>query len=285
MLRMEWRSRNRDLPYLFYFDTGPDEGITASLIFSIGDCGYAPHPVAKPTPSPTKYPTYKPYPTYYPTVYPTTYKPVPHPGCVDEVYTEYSCYGKGDNIVVYFYLCDPMHFDWAGIYDSSVDYLDEEALPWQFLCGDQECDYAVREGHLTFKDDTYGPWPLPTGTYKFHLIREGEVPYHSYTEVTFVVKESSMDCYNAPTPKPKPIQTPYPTKSPVDKPTPKPTVKPTFKPTPHPAPSKPHPSPFPTKDKQDCSSMVTTDMVCYDGMYDVVMVDFKNCDPGTKDWI
>jgi hypothetical protein len=122
---------------------------------------------------------------------------------------------------------------------------------------------------------TYSPTEYPT--YK---------PYPTYSPTEFPTYKP----YPTYSPTEYPTYKPYPTYSPTEyptykpKPTPKPTPRPTKKPTPHPT-SKSRPTPYPTHDDYECTDALTTDMECYDGSYDAVVVDFKICDPHIKDWI
>jgi hypothetical protein len=114
---------------------------------------------------------------------------------------------------------------------------------------------------------TYKPYPTSSPTEY-----PTDKPYHTDSPTEY------------PTYKPDPTYSPteHPTDEP--KPTPKPTPHPTKKPTPHPTPSKSKPTSYPTHE-EECTSSLTTDMDCYDGSYDVVVVDFKICYPHIKDWI
>ena len=231
----------------------------------------------QPTPKPVVAPT--PYPSYKPTPQPIG-KPVPTPDCYDEIYTEFNCYGKGEAIEVYFDQCYKEPYDWIGIYPSYVngDDLPLETGPWQFLCGSQHCHETADYGFVVFKDESTGPWPLSKGPYKVFLIREGECPYTTVAESDeFWVKDSVDECIDRhPHPTPSPHK-PYPTPSPH---------KPYPTPSPHkPTPSPHKPTPYPTDYHPDCTSYVTTDAQCYDTYDPSVIVDFKSCDAGEKDWI
>jgi hypothetical protein len=127
---------------------------------------------------------------------------------------------------------------------------------------------------------TYSPTEYPT--YK---------PYPTYSPTEYPTYKP----YPTYSPTEYPTYKPYPTYSPTEYPTYKPyptdspTEYPTYKPYPTDSPTeyptyKPEPTPKPTK-HEECSSSLTTDMECYDGSYDAVVVDFKICDPHIIDWI
>ena len=239
-------------------DGHPYVGYAASAPFEVkpygSDCPGAPTPM--PTPAPTPRPTPPPTP-----------RPSPAPSMV---YTDMSCYAKGEDISVSFINGEARNGDWVGIYypDADLDYLGDPIM-WVWLCGDQSYQCKVDDGTIVFgagKPVETGTmsWPLAPGTYKAVLAREGH-PYVGYAEsATFEVKAPGSDCPGAPTPMPTPAPTPYSTPKATPYPTPKAT---------------PYPTPYPT-----VSTTIETNKGSYT-LNEDVSVTFYVGSPMNGDWV
>jgi hypothetical protein len=123
-------------------------------------------------------------PTRNPTKAPLTAAPTEDPlVCRDKVTTEKSCFRPGEYIPVNFVNCDPQRDDWIGLYDSGIDddEIDGDYERWYWICGSQSCQSEVQDGALFLDDGSYGDssWPLDEGTYKVHILRNGQAPYES----------------------------------------------------------------------------------------------------------
>merc|ERR1711933_79493 len=90
-----------------------------------------------------------------------------------------NCVGEGSELLVYFESCTPRVGDWVAMYESSANpkfLLDSESVGWLYTCGDRFCEEAVEKETLSF---TRATGRAGVGTYRFHLIREGEGPLYS----------------------------------------------------------------------------------------------------------
>ncbi len=94
--------------------------------------------------------------------------------CVDSLEVNMDCLGVDSELFVSFEVCTPQAGDWVAIFDSSADpqsLLDEDAIGWLYTCGDRFCEEAVQKENLSF---TRAKERALEGTYRAHLLREGE---------------------------------------------------------------------------------------------------------------
>ncbi|KAL3913974.1 MAG: hypothetical protein SGILL_006280 [Bacillariaceae sp.] len=227
---------------------GPYEEIIASDTFKVGDCS-----THKPTPSPTKhvYPTAKPVPaptpspTKYHTDYPTYYHTDYPTECEDVVYSDLDCYGKGELIEVYFDQCWAKPYDWIAIYPG---YFSGDDLPEETL--------------VPWQFVCGDQWCSEKGEYGFVTFKDdttGPWPLTPGPYKAFLIREG---------------EAPYAAVAESYEFWVKEKVEECYDHYPTPAPS-----------KHDCTSYVSTVVECYDTDDTGVLVDFKSCDAGSKDWI
>lgn len=96
--------------------------------------------------------------------------------CVNSLELSTNCVGEGSELLVYFESCTPRLGDWVAMYESSANpefLLDSESVGWLYTCGDRFCQEAVEKEVLSF---TRATGRVGIGTYRVHLIREGEGP-------------------------------------------------------------------------------------------------------------
>lgn len=103
--------------------------------------------------------------------------------CVNSLEVSTECVGEGSELYVYFESCTPQPGDWVAIYESSDDPQNlsgSEWIGWLYTCGDRICTEAVQKEVLSFtraKDNVAED--SGSGTYRAHLMREGEGPVFS----------------------------------------------------------------------------------------------------------
>mmetsp|Transcript_25635 Transcript_25635/g.36499 ORF Transcript_25635/g.36499 Transcript_25635/m.36499 type:complete len:903 (+) Transcript_25635:33-2741(+) len=139
-----------------------------------------PSPTPDPTPRPTSAPT--PAPTPMPTPEPTTMTPTATP----VIFTDKSCYERGEEIFVDYFIGDPSDGDWIGFYpaDLHLDRINTEPVMWVWSCGAQDCQGNGGQVN-TLKFHEYGPdagavdpkWPLDTGRYVVLMSQGDHYPY------------------------------------------------------------------------------------------------------------
>jgi len=98
------------------------------------------------------------------------------------VYTNSVLYDLGEDIEVVFGYGDPQNQDWVGIYHNDEDAVHGEPLLWFYTCGNQDCNYSVGNGTLTFgyestNESGASTFPLLDGTYVAVLARNAQQPY------------------------------------------------------------------------------------------------------------
>lgn len=99
--------------------------------------------------------------------------------CVNSLEVSMNCVGEGSELLVYFESCTPRLGDWVAMYESSANpefLLDSESVGWLYTCGDRFCEEAVEKEVLPFSRAT---GRAGIGTFRVHLIREGEGPLFS----------------------------------------------------------------------------------------------------------
>jgi hypothetical protein len=103
--------------------------------------------------------------------------------CVDLVNSMFSCYERGEDVLVTLSNCDPENDDWVGIYESSenMDGLSNPPV-WSWACGSRNCREAVtsQELALTEVEASTGAWPLSQGSYVLVLARNSAQPYTAF---------------------------------------------------------------------------------------------------------
>lgn len=104
---------------------------------------------------------------------------IPTETCVDSVEVNMDCVGEGSDLLVFFESCAPRVGDWVGIYESSANpafLVDTEAIGWLYTCGDRFCEEVIEKEVLSFSRAAAN---AGVGTFRAHLIREGEGPTFS----------------------------------------------------------------------------------------------------------
>lgn len=99
--------------------------------------------------------------------------------CVDSVEVNMDCLGEDSELYVSFESCTPQVGDWVAIHESSADpqaLVDLESIGWLYTCGDRFCEEAVEKETLSF---TRARERAEQGTYRAHLMREGDGPVFS----------------------------------------------------------------------------------------------------------
>jgi len=99
--------------------------------------------------------------------------------CVNSLEVSMNCVGEGSELLVYFDSCTPRPGDWVAIYEFSANpefLLDSESIGWLYTCGDRFCEESIQKEVLSFTRLTDR---AEIGTYRAHLIREGEGPMFS----------------------------------------------------------------------------------------------------------
>lgn len=120
---------------------------------------------------------------------------------IDDITTDYSCYGKGEEIHVSFSNAVPTMQSSIGIYAYNADEVTRDSPrgdPLQFVrsCGSSDTSCGTEGGTVTFKqDDESSSSPLEAGTYITYLQGVG---YHGYTSSaiseSFTVKAGGSFC-------------------------------------------------------------------------------------------
>ena len=117
--------------------------------------------------------------------------------CVNSLDVSTECVGAGSELLVFFESCTPRIGDWVAIYDASADprfLLDEEVVGWLYTCGDRFCEEATEKETLSF---TRATERAEVGTYRAHLIREGDGPTFSSiasSSIFRIVTDADVSC-------------------------------------------------------------------------------------------
>jgi hypothetical protein len=98
---------------------------------------------------------------------------------IDDIATDYTCYGKGEDIHVSFSNAVPTMLSSIGIYNAdevTSDFSRREPLQFVRSCGSSDTRCKTEGGTVTFKQDSSSP--LEAGKYIAYLQGTG---YHGYT--------------------------------------------------------------------------------------------------------